>query len=333
MNNNQVLPATVQQYYDKVFSDGKLVHVHIGMWGMSHNLVEEDIEINNKLPDTIKLGKKMLIKPAVYNKFKSLEQKIRNYLYSNSFSFPLVSQAHFVPKTKYMEVYNKLMEYKQEYMKMAEEFFEKYEEYKTEAIAYYKEFKTTANIDLESFYPSLELIKKKFYVDVASFEITLPTSFAEIDLHTEIARQEAASEAKQEAHANYSQEYRQQMDLHMQKINDFTQEVVSTLRANVIEHCNTALKKISKKDVVTDSNIRILLRHIDEFRKMNFLEDSSIERELQKVETLLNSDKDFSTDKDAIDALQKHLSATVQEAKNLSDLDATTGRYFRKISI
>lgn len=333
MDNNQLLPATVQQYYDKVFSDGKLVNVHIGMWGMSHNLVEEDIELNNKLPETIKLGKKMLIKPAVYNKFKSMEQKIRNYLYTNSFSFPLVSQAHFVPKTKYLEVYNKLTEYKQEYMQMAQEFFDKYEEYKTEAISYYKEFKTTENIDLESFYPSLELIKKKFYIDIASFEISLPTSFAEINLHTEVARQEAADEARQEALQGYSKEYQNQMDLHMQKINDFTQEVISTLRANVIEHCNVALKKISKKDVVSDSNIRILLGHIQDFRKMNFLEDKSIEQELQKVESLLNSDRDFTKDKDAISLLQQHLTTTVQEATNLSDLDTTTGRYFRKISV
>jgi uncharacterized protein YlzI (FlbEa/FlbD family) len=319
MENNQVIPATVQQ--------------HIGMWGMSHNLVEEDIELNETLPDTIKLGKKMLIKPAVYNKFKSLEQKIRNYLYSNSFSFPLVSQAHFVPKTKYMEVYNKLSEYKQEFMQMAQEFFDKYEEYKAEAIAYYKEFKSTANIDLESFYPNLEIIKKKFYIDIASFEISLPTSFSEIDLQTEISRQEAANQARQEAYAGYSQEYQQQMTLHMQKINDFTQEVVSTLRSNVIDHCSVALKKIGKKEVVSDSNIRTLLRHIDEFRKMNFLEDNSIEQELKKVEALLNSDRDFSKDKDAISLLQQHLSATVQEAKNLSDLDTTTGRYFRKISV
>ena len=44
---------TLQKYYDKVFQDGKLVNVHIGMWGMSAGLMEEDILLDNKLPENI----------------------------------------------------------------------------------------------------------------------------------------------------------------------------------------------------------------------------------------------------------------------------------------
>lgn len=329
MDNNIKISETIQKYYDKVFSDGKLVNVHIGMWGMSHNLTKEDIKIDNVLPDEIKLGKKMLIKTAVYNKFKNLEQKIRNFLYKNSFEFPLVSQAHFVPKTKYLDVYNKLTELRVEYLQMAQEFFDKYEDYKTEAIEYYKEHKDTVNVDLEKHYPSLEEVKKKFYMDIASFEICLPTNFANVDIHTEIAREGA----KQEAQNEYSIEYNRQMELHMEKINIFTQEVVSTLRNKIAAHCTVALNKINNKEIITDASIRTLMRHIQEFREMNFLEDKSIEEELKKVEGLLDSGRDFSKDTDAIGLLQQKLTTIVNEAKSVSDFANVSGEYFRKLAI
>ena len=118
---------TLQKYYDKVFQDGKLVNVHIGMWGMSAGLMEEDILLDNKLPENIDLGKKMLIQKAVYKKFKNLESRIRRYLYDNSFEFPLLSQAHFVPKSRYLEVYDGLSKLKADYMAAADEFILNYD--------------------------------------------------------------------------------------------------------------------------------------------------------------------------------------------------------------
>jgi hypothetical protein len=335
MNNNEYkITDTLQQYYDKVFQDGKLVNIHIGMWGMSYNLEEEDIKLDNKLPDTIKLGKKMLIKPAVYNKFKSLEQRIRKYLYTNSFDFPLVSQAHFVPKAKYIEVYKKLNELRDEYLMMVDEFLLKYEDYKKEALEYYQEHKDTVNIDnLEAYYPSLANVKKKFYLDIISFEIALPAAFNELNLQDEINREQHDNEAKRVATAKYREEYNKQIDTHMGKINDFVGEVTATLRTKIVEHCTVALHKINKKEVVSDSNIKTLLKHIQEFREMNFVDDKAIEAELSKVEKLITGEKDFSKDKDAIGMLQQHLSSVVTEAKSLSDVANISGEYFRKLSV
>jgi hypothetical protein len=322
---------TLQKYYDKVFSDGKLVHVHIGMWGMSHILTQEDIMLEGVLPNTIQLGKKYLIKREVHRRFKNLEAKIRNYLYANSFSFPLVSQAHFVPKTKFVEVYNTLHEFRQEFLAMAEEFFDKYEDYKREALEHYREHRDTVNVDLERHYLPLEAIKKKFYMDIASFEISLPTNFKDIDIHTEMSREQAIGQAKSEAQNRYNQEYSKQVDLHMSKINDFVQDVVSTLRENIVQHCNVTLDKIAKREVVTDNSIKKLLGHISNFRSMNFMDDQTIERELSKVESLLNSDRDFSKDVNALHMLQTTLTGVVNEAKNINDFANVSGEYFRKI--
>lgn len=332
--NEYKITETLQKYYDKVFQDGKLVNIHIGMWGMSYNLEEGDIKLDNKLPDTIKLGKKMLIKTAVYNKFKNVEQKIRKYLYTNSFEFPLVSQAHFVPKTKYMEVYRRLNEYRTEYLAMVDEFLEKYEDYKKEALEFYQQHKDTVDIqNLESYYPSLAAVKKKFYLDIVSFEIALPAAFAELNLQDEIQREVTHNEEKQVASRRYQEEYKKQINTHMAKINDFVGEVTSTLRTKIVEHCTVALNKINKKEVVSEANIRTLLKHIQEFREMNFVDDKAVEAELSKVENLISGDKDFSKDKDAIAVLQRHLNGVVSEAKALTDVANVSGEYFRKLSI
>lgn len=324
--------STLQKYYDKVFQDGKLVNVHIGMWGMAIHLTENDIKLENKLPNTIKLGKKYIIKQEVHNRFKNMEQKIRNYLYANSFAFPLVNQAHFVPKTKYLEVYTQLSEYRDMYMQMAEEFFEKYEDYKKEAIEFYMQHKDVINVELEQFYPSLEVIKTKFYVDIASFEISLPTNFSEINLQTELAREEAVDQAKTEAQQKYTEQYTKQVNLHMNKINVFVEDVVKTLRAQTMALCDSTLLKIKEKEVVNQKSVKKLLGHVAQFRAMNFLEDSSIENELSKLESLLNKETDFSEDKGALAALEQRLTAIVTEAKSVKDVSGISGEYFRKIN-
>jgi hypothetical protein len=325
---------TLQKYYDKVFQDGKLVNMRISMWGMSYSLTEDDIKIDNKLPEMIQLGKKMLIKPAVYNIFKRLEGKARNYLYANSFQFPLVPQAHFVPKSKYLEVYEKMNEFKTEFNRLKEEFVEKYPTYKEEAIAYYAEFADQLNVEsLDALYPNIEVVKDKFSFEIVSFEIKLPTEFADIDVHTEVAREQAVDEAKVKAAAQYKTEYKSQLDTHMGKINEFVGEVIDTLRTKVVEHCSVVLSKISKKEVVSESSIKTLMKHINEFRDLNFVEDKTIEAELAKVEKLLNGGNDFKGNKDAVKELQGVLSNVITEAKNMTDVANISGEYFRKLEV
>lgn len=328
------ITETLQKYYDQVFQDGKLVNLHIAMWGMSYSLTEDDIKLDKRLPEIIKLGKKMLIRPSVYNAFRNLQSRARNYLYSHSFTFPLVPQAHFVPRTKYLEVNNKLNEYKNEFLNLKQEFVENYNRYKEQALEYYAQHADQLNIEsLEALYPDIDYVTGKFSFEIVSFEVKLPTEFANIDIHTEVARELAADAAKQEKSLEFQQEYQNQLSTHMNKINEFVGEVIDTLRSKVIEHCSIVLKKIKKKDVVTDSSIKMLMTHINEFRSLNFVEDKAIETELLKVEKLLVSGNDFSKDKDAVQELQNCLNGVIDEAKNMTDVANISGEYFRKLEV
>jgi hypothetical protein len=332
--NEYKITETLQQYYDKVFEDGKLVNLHIGMWGMSYNLTEEDIKLVNKLPNTIKLGKKMLIKTEVYNKFKNFEQKARKYLYTNSFDFPLVSQAHFVPKTKYLEVYKQLNTMREEYLAMVNEFVDKYEAYKAEALEFYQEHKDTVNIDkLESYYPSLANVRSKFHFDIVSFEIALPAQFNQLNLQDEIEREISNNEAREHANAKYLEEYNKQIQVHTSKLSDFMNEVTATVRGSLAEHLKIVLSKIDKKEVVSDASIKKIHEQIQEFRSVNFADDKVVEAELNKLEKLLEGKADYSSDKDALGLLKQHLTNVVKSAEEVSDVANVSGEYFRKLSV
>lgn len=334
MSTTTKVSDTLQKYYDKIFQDGKLMNVHIGMWGMSFNLSKEDIMIDGDLPETIKLGKKMLIKPAVYNKFKTMEQKIRKYLYVNSFDFPLVSQAHFVPKTKFIDVYTQLNKLRDEFMQMADEFVENYEAYKREALDYYEQHKEQVRVeDLEAAYPSAAAVKAKFYVDIVAYEIALPTTFQQVSLQDELSREELSQEVKNELFQAHQAEYQQQLQTHMSKVENFMDEAVKTLRGNVVEFCTAALSKINKREVVSDANIKALLNKVRSFRQMNFLDDKVIEEKLNAVESFVTQGHDFENDKVAVTALQQHLNAAVREAKSISDTANLSGEYFRKLNV
>jgi hypothetical protein len=332
MNYNTT--ETLQKYYDQVFQDGKLVNLSIAMWSMSHRLSEDDLKLNDQLPDIIKLGKKMLIKPSVYACFSNLQSRARNYLYANSFSFPLVPQAHFVPKRKYLEVNNKLNAFRAEFLELKNEFLANYEAHKEHAVEYYKGFSEQLNIEsIAALYPNAKEVAQKFSFEIVSFEITLPTEFSSVDIHTEVAREQAAAEAKKESQEEFQVEYQNQLQTHMSKINSFVSEVIDTLRSKIVEHCTLVLNKIKKKDVVTDSSIKTLMGHIGEFRSLNFVDDKVIEAELAKVEKLLVGGGDFSKDKNAVKELQACLSSVIDEAKNISDVANISGEYFRKLEV
>ena len=334
MSQEYKITETLQKYYDKVFQDGKLVNIHIGMWGMSYNLTEEDIKLDNKLPETIKLGKKMLIKPAVYNKFKSFEQRVRKYLYTNSFDFPLVSQAHFVPKTKYLDVHKKLNEMRGEYLLMVDEFMVKYDDYKKEVIEHYQAHKDTVSVDdLEKYYPSAANVKKKFYFDIVSFEIALPAEFTQLNLQDEIQRELFENEAKQKAANDYKEQYNKQVELHTSKLSSFMDEVTATVRGKVAEHFTVVLSKVNKKEVVSDASIKAIYKQIEEFRAANFADDKVVDAELNKLEKLLDGKPNFAEDQDAIGLLKQHLNNVVGAAKDVTDVANVSGEYFRKISL
>lgn len=326
MTTVEDVPATqvVQSYYDKLFQDGFLVNLHIRIWGMGVSLNEEDLDIEEKLPKIIKLGKKMLIKPEVLNKFKNLEGKARRYLYKSSFPFP-IADAHFVPKKKLGDVILELDKYKTDFYRLAEEFFHHYEEHKQEVLDSYPEYREV----LTPLYPPVDELRGKFSFNKSIFEIAMPQDLTEIDIRELMDRERATTEVKEQIEGEMRAQYEQSM----RQLEQFGAEAASALRAQVMDVCETLIGKISKKELISKSNLNSVKDMIKDFQDLNFMDDKAVSSELQKLQTILEHGHNFKTDEAALQTLNIALTSVVTEAKNLADVRYLGGEYFRPLKI
>ena len=106
-----------------------------------------------------------------------------------------------------------------------------------------------------------------------------------------------------------------------------------SLRSKLAKTCGTLIEKIKNKELISRANLSTIQDEIANFRSLNFLDDSAVELEIAKLETLITSNRNFKTDEVEIAALGEMLNVVLAKAENLSDVDAVTGKYFRKLKI
>lgn len=102
-------PNALNERFQRLFRDGKLVQLHVSKWSMATRLNREDLPLvaNAVLPDFVKLGNKMLVSEEQLKKFAALENAARSYLRAHAHPFP-IAQAHFVPHRTLTTVIEKL---------------------------------------------------------------------------------------------------------------------------------------------------------------------------------------------------------------------------------
>lgn len=319
-----VLQPTLSEYCKTIFQNGTLTQVNVSMWGMSAQLDSTDLKIAGDIPKIFHLGHKLLVNPAVRAKFKLVESRARNYLRSNSFSFP-VAQAHFVPNKQIVKVTEKLNEYKAEFDALTEEFLQNYEKYKEEVLNQYEGYRAS----LEPYYPQLDSLRAKFGFHIGTFEIAFPEKLTELNLGDMKAREESTSKVT----AEYEKRMQAQYTHALEQMNGFVAESVQTLRAGIVEVSQHVVNKIRNGDVVTKTNLNTILEKVDNFKALNFFNDTKVEAELDNIKKIASSDVDFKSNQGAIEALNKALVAAIDATKEVSDVDELTGEFFRKIEL
>jgi hypothetical protein len=316
--------SVLRHNYDKVFEDGTLVSLHVRCWGMAAQLSEDDLAIG-KQPNIFKLGKKMLIKPEIFNEFKRLEGKGRAILGKAGFDFP-ISEAHFIPKARLITLIEDLTKVKKEFDEYKELFYQKYEEYKEDVLTSFPELRAK----LEPCYPSLETIKTKFAFNWAKFRIAMPKEFGEHDLSAEMAEEKVVTEAQKKAQAELKAEAEKQIQL----MQSFVQDIGEDLRSKVLHGCQKIAEKILNKEVVSKTNIDSLLKQINNFKELNFLDDKAVENGLDDLRKLItDGSEDFKQNPVSLEKLQSTLNQVIDTAKNISDVSSVTGKYFRSIQL
>lgn len=315
---------TLEQRFQKLFQDGKLVQVHVSKWGMAYQSQSKDAEIEKDLPEFYKPGKRMLIEDAYRLQFQRIETKARKYLSDNSHPFPL-TDAHFVTRKKLIEVLTTLEEMKKEFDTAATEFFANYETYKNDMLAKYPDYKEL----LEPFYPSLDKLKLKFKFGYSVYEISPPKNMKSMTLEEIQSKNESVEEMKKK----YETQMQEQYERAVEEMANFVTESAKALRGQVVEVFETIAKKMANREIVTVKNIKSIRNIIDQFDALDFFDDKVVKDKLNAVKMLVTGDHNFQDNHKAIIKLQAALNEVLVSTKNITDIDSLTGNYFRKIDL
>jgi hypothetical protein len=324
---------SLDKRFRKLFQDGKLMHIHVRKWGMSHQLTEEDLGLDQlteeekaekKVADFMLLGKKWLFTSDVRLAFGRIEAAARKYLADNSYDFPL-AMAHFVPQKALVKVLTTLAKYKEEYDKATAEFLKNYDQHKQEMFEKYPDHRAI----LEPHYPTLEQIRPKFSFNVTMFEVAFPRAMKNVTFEDIVAQNIAVEEAKKKYEVQLDQQYQSSI----KQMEAFVKEAGLALRAEVIKTFEVIAEKIQGKQVITGTNLNTIRNVIESFDGLDFLDDAKVKENLQTVKRLVNSGADFRDDEKALARLTTAVNTTLETARNMSDIDQITGGYIRRLDV
>jgi hypothetical protein len=328
---NLIQPPDLDRRFKKLFQSGKLVQVHVSKWSMTVTATASDFGLDKplkegeetpKIPDFLILGKKSLFTNDVRLVFSRIESSARTYLLSNSHRFP-IADAHFVPMKALEKMLTELDKLRVKYMEQVDIFITNYEKYKQAMFDAYPDY--VAN--LRPYYLSAEEARSKFDFSVSVYEVAFPKKVNKITMQDIVAQNLAAEKVADEYEALMKEQYQH----HLSQMQEFVKESAKALRGEVVKTFEVIAQKIQNREVVSVSNLKTLRATIDSFDALDFLDDCKVKENLKTLKKLISSGADFKSDAEAVLRLSTAINTTLETAKSMTDIDALTGAYERRL--
>jgi hypothetical protein len=310
---------------DVLTREGVLLNVSVRFWRGCKKLKAEDIGLDpaNVSDRLISLGHKRLLPKEATAALALVEGRAHALVESCSFPF-LNGLAHFLPNAKLEEVTGKLKELEEEFWKAKDEFIQRYARLRESAAKEWREMakklvpdpeRVVANI--EAAFPAPQKMDRFFGFETQLFQIAVPERLG-LDMvtmadHQELmrARQQAAQMAANRIHAG---------------VERFVADCVAALREQTAQLCDDMLQSISGSETgVHQKTLNRLVRFIDEFKQMNFVNDTEMEQRLQAVrrELLTRTAEEYRDNASARAKLVNGLSRLRDQASQMARGDAT----------
>jgi hypothetical protein len=305
--------------------EGVLINVSVRYWRGCKKLKPEDLGLDpgNISDRLISLGHKRLLPKEATAALGLIESRAHALIESNTFPF-LNGLAHFLPNTKLEEVTAKLSELETQFHEAKHSFIRSYEPLRRPAMEEWKAMagKLVKDPDrllavIESSFPPAERLERFFGFEVQLFQIAVPERLG-LDL-VSLAEQNEVIEARQKAVQEAASKIRQATE-------SFVGECVASLREQTAVLCEEMLHSIKTSDTgVHQKTLNRLIKFIDQFKQMNFANDSVMEAELERVrkELLSRTAEEYRDDKFARGRLTAGLAQLAGTARQLAGADAT----------
>ncbi len=305
--------------------EGVLIKVSIRYWRGCKKLRPEDLglkeaDVSDRL---ISLGHKRLLPKDSLAGLAVVEGRAHAFVEGNTFPF-LNGLGHFVPNAKLAEVTGRLKELEQEFWQAKQQFLKQYSSLRQEAA---KEWKTMAKklvkdperlmAAIEGSFPFVDQMERFYSFDVQLFQISVPERLG-LDL-VSLADQEQLAVARQQAAQQAGAKIRQGVE-------SFVADCVASLREQTAQLCQEMLESINSCETgVHQKTLNRLLRFIDQFKQMNFVNDQDMARQLEAVrkELLSKTAQEYRDSAHARRGLKQGLAQLADHAKQLAKQDAT----------
>jgi hypothetical protein len=305
--------------------EGVLIKVSVSYWRGHKKLRPEDIglERKNVSDRLISLGHKRLLPKDCLQELALIEGRAHALVETNTFPF-LNGLGHFVPNSKLAEVMGKLEELQTEFWAAKKAFLEKYSSLRQSAS---KEWRKMAEklvkdpdqlvAQIEASFPFPNQMDRYYGFDIQLFQIALPQHMA-AEL-VSASQHQAVIEARQKAAQEAGQKIRNDVE-------SFVADCVASLREQTAQLCEDMLSSINGCETgVHQKTLNRLVRFIDQFKSMNFVNDRVMEQQLENVkrELLSKTAEEYRDSAVARARLKSGLSQLANQARNLAHQDAT----------
>ena len=305
--------------------EGVLIKVSIRYWRGCKKLKPEDLglkgrDVSDRL---ISLGHKRLLPKDALGDLALIEGRAHAQIDQNTFPF-LNGLGHFLPNGRLDEVTGKLQALEQEFWAAKETFLQRYGHLRKQASAEWMAMATKLVADpdqlvraIEASFPFSNQMNKYFGFDVQLFQISLPEQLT-MDVLS-MAEQQQVVAARHKAAQKASNKIRSDVET-------FVADCVASLREQTAQLCEDMLHSIHHSETgVHQKTLNRLIRFIEQFKQMNFVNDSEMEQQLENVrrELLSKTAEEYRDSKTARTRLVNGLSNLANVARDLAKKDAS----------
>jgi hypothetical protein len=305
--------------------EGVLIKVSCRYWRGTKKLKPEDLglkeaDVSDRL---ISLGHKRLLPKDALAELAVVEGRAHALIESNTFPF-LNGIAHFLPNARLEDVTGKLNEMQAEFWQAKQSFLSKYASLRRDASEEWRRMADKLVTDperlvaaIEASFPFPQHMDRYYGFDVQLFQIALPQRM-EADLIS-LVEQRAVITARQKAAQEASQKIRCDVEL-------FVADCVASLREQTAKLCDEMLHSINHSETgVHQKTLNRLVKFIDQFKQMNFANDTQMEEQLENVrrELLSRTAEEYRDSAKARNHLVQGLSQLASHASQLARQDTT----------
>ena len=305
--------------------EGVLVKVSVRYWRGCKKLKAEDLglksaDISDRL---ISLGHKRLLPRESTQHLALLEGRAHALIEGNTFPF-LNGLGHFLPNARLAEITQRLTELEAEFWQARDEFLQRYASLRQSAAREWQAMAQKLVKDperllatIEASFPVPARMNRFYGFETHLFQVSVPECLG-VELIT-TAEQQQVIAARQQAAAEAGSKIRQDVEV-------FVAECVATLREQTAQLCDEMLHSIQHSETgVHQKTLNRLLRFIDQFKQMNFVNDTEMERELERVrrELLSRTAEEYRDSTTARTRLTAGLQHLADHARQLARQDAS----------